>query len=47
MVREAGLGVAMANGEAAVKAAAGLVTVSNQEAGVARVLWDLIERGKI
>ena len=43
MIRAAGLGVAMANAEESVKAAAGLITGSNREAGVAQVIWKLLE----
>lgn len=42
MLRAAGLGVAMANAVEDVKAAADLVTVSNNEAGVAKVLEDIL-----
>ena len=42
MVRAAGLGVAMANGDEEVKAAADLITGSNEEAGVAQVIWRLL-----
>lgn len=38
MIRTAGTGVAMANGDAAVLAAADLTAPTNQEDGVARVL---------
>ncbi len=43
MIRAAGLGVAMANAEESVKAAAGLIADSNREAGVAQVIWKLLE----
>lgn len=39
MIRSAGLGVAMANAGEAVKAAADLVTLGNDEGGVARVIY--------
>lgn len=42
MLRDAGVGVAMANGVAEAKAAAALVTVSNDEDGVAAVIERLI-----
>lgn len=42
MLRAAGLGVAMANAAPQVKAAAALVTGSNEEAGVARVVEALL-----
>ena len=42
MIRAAGLGVAMANAEESVKAAAGLITGSNREAGVAQAIWKLL-----
>ena len=42
MIRAAGLGVAMANAEPAVKAAAGLITGKNTEAGVAQAIWRLL-----
>lgn len=42
MLRAAGLGVAMANAVEAVKAVADVVTVSNNEAGVAKVLEELL-----
>ena len=38
MIRQAGLGVAMANGVPAVKEAAEYVTLSNEEAGVAAAI---------
>ena len=43
MLRDAGLGVAMANSTPEVKAAADLVTDSNNEAGVAHVIWRILE----
>jgi len=43
MLRAAGLGVAMGNAPPAVKSAADVVTASNEEHGVARVLDKLLE----
>ena len=43
MLRAAGLGVAMANADPKVKAAADEITGSNNDAGVARVVWRLLE----
>ena len=43
MLRAAGLGVAMANADPKVKAAADEITGSNNDAGVARVIWRLLE----
>ena len=45
MLRMAGLGVAMANASEEVKAAADCVTLSNEEAGVAAKIYELIEEG--
>ena len=42
MLRAAGLGVAMANADHKVKAAADEITGSNNDAGVARVIWRLL-----
>ena len=42
MLRAAGLGVAMANAAPKVKAAADEITGSNNDAGVARVIWRLL-----
>ena len=42
MIKAAGLGVAMANGDERVKAAADLVTGTNEEAGVAQVIWRIL-----
>lgn len=42
MIAEAGMGVAMSNGEEAVKAAANKITVSNDENGVAKAIYELI-----
>ena len=42
MLRAAGLGVAMANADPKVKAAADEITGSNNDAGVARVVWRLL-----
>ena len=42
MLREAGVGVAMANAEPEVKAAADVVTDSNNDAGVAKMIRKLI-----
>jgi len=42
MISEAGMGVAMANGEEAVKAVANKITVSNDENGVAKAIYELI-----
>lgn len=46
MLREAGIGIAVSNSSPAALAAADLVTVSNNEDAVARVIYDLDE-GKI
>lgn len=46
MIREAGLGVAMGNAQDGVKAAADIVTVSNDEHGVAKVIREYILQGK-
>lgn len=46
MLRAAGLGIAVANASPAAMAAADLVTVSNEENAIARVIYDLDE-GKI
>ena len=43
LLRAAGLGVAMANAEEAVKRAADCVTESNEENGVARMIWRILE----
>ena len=45
MLRIAGLGVAVANASDAVKAAADMITVSNQEHAIAAVIRHLEERG--
>lgn len=45
MLRAAGLGVAMANGEDEVKAAADYVTGSNNDAGVAAAVRRFLDRG--
>ena len=45
MLRAAGLGVAMGNATYAVKSAAHVVTASNDDDGVARVVDKLLERG--
>ena len=42
MLRAAGLGVAMANADPKVKATADEITGSNNDAGVARVIWRLL-----
>jgi hydroxymethylpyrimidine pyrophosphatase-like HAD family hydrolase len=42
MIKFAGLGVAMSNAQDAVKAEANLVTLSNDEHGVAQVIKDYI-----
>lgn len=42
MLQAAGTGVAMANAEPEVKAAADLVTVSNNDCGVAKIIWEQI-----
>ena len=47
MIREAGLGIAMGNAPAAVKSAAGWVTGTNNEAGVAQAVRRLFEDGLI
>ena len=41
MIREAGIGFAVANASPAAKAAADYVTVSNDEHAIARIIWDL------
>ncbi len=46
MLRMAGLGVAMANASAQVKAAADCVTLGNEEAGVAAKIYELLEEGE-
>lgn len=46
MLQAAGLGVAMANGAAAVRAAADRVTASNDEEGIAEVLMELYGGGE-
>ena len=43
MLRAAGLGVAMANADAAVKAAADAVTESNEDCGFARTVDRILE----
>lgn len=43
MLRAAGLGIAMGNSQPAVKAAAGFVTGTNEEAGVAQAIRRLLE----
>lgn len=43
MLQHAGLGVAMANGRPEARQAARRITVSNDEAGVARVIHDVLE----
>lgn len=45
MIEAAGIGVAMGNAEEAVKDAADLIAPANDEAGVARVLEDLMRDG--
>lgn len=42
MIRDAGTGVAMANGAPEVKAAADMVTDTNENCGVAKAIWKLI-----
>jgi len=42
MIRMAGIGVAMSNGELALKAIADYVTTSNDESGVARAIEKLV-----
>jgi Cof subfamily protein (haloacid dehalogenase superfamily) len=42
MLQEAGFSIAMANGSEAAKAAASVLTTDNNEAGVARALWDYV-----
>ncbi|KKC47516.1 MULTISPECIES: Cof-type HAD-IIB family hydrolase [unclassified Paenibacillus] len=44
-IRQAGLGVAMGNAQAAVKEAADAVTLSNNEHGVAHVIRDMLLKG--
>ncbi len=46
MLREAGIGIAVANASEEAKAAADLITVSNEEHAIARVISD-IENGKL
>ncbi|WP_082053014.1 Cof-type HAD-IIB family hydrolase [Gordoniibacillus kamchatkensis] len=46
MIREAGLGVAMGNAQESVKAAADIVTVTNDEHGVAKVIREYILQGR-
>lgn len=46
LLRAAGLGVAMANADAGVKAAADRVTLSNEEAGVAHTIYELLGDGE-
>ena len=46
MLKAAGLGVAVANATPEAKAAADLVTVSNEEHAIAKIISD-IENGKI
>jgi Cof subfamily protein (haloacid dehalogenase superfamily) len=43
MLRAAGLGIAMGNAQPEVRAAAGLVTGTNEEAGVAQAIFRLLE----
>ena len=42
MLKKAGLGIAMANSSDEVKAAADIVTVSNDEEGVARIIEEYV-----
>ena len=42
MIKYAGVGVAMANAQEEVKAAADYITVSNDEDGVAKVIYEMI-----
>ncbi|ALS26748.1 sugar phosphate phosphatase [Paenibacillus sp. 32O-W] len=44
-IREAGLGVAMGNAQEAVKAAADVVTLTNEEDGVAHVIREYVLKG--
>lgn len=44
MVRDAGIGVAMANAEEEVRAVAKVVTLSNDDDGVAAVIEDMLEK---
>ena len=46
MLREAGIGVAMANAEPSVRAAADIVTSSNNDCGVARVIRELLVKSE-
>jgi hydroxymethylpyrimidine pyrophosphatase-like HAD family hydrolase len=46
MIREAGVGIAVANATPEAKAAADLVTVSNEEHAIAKIISD-IECGRI
>ena len=42
MIKYAGVGVAMANAQEEVKAAADYITASNDEDGVAKVIYEMI-----
>jgi hydroxymethylpyrimidine pyrophosphatase-like HAD family hydrolase len=42
MIREAGLGVAMGNAQQALKDAADLVTVTNRENAVAKIIREIV-----
>jgi len=46
MLKTAGIGIAVANASPAAKAAADLVTVSNEENAIAKIIYDL-ESGAI
>ena len=45
MIHEAGCGVAMGNAQEAVKEAADLVTDSNEEDGVAKIIEKILQKG--
>ena len=45
LLRAAGLGVAMANAAPELRAVADRITVSNEEGGVARVIWEILNGG--
>ena len=41
MIKEAGLGIAVANATRNTKAAADLITVSNEEDAIAKIIYDI------
>lgn len=47
LLAAAGLGVAMANAADAVKAAADRVTLSNEDCGVAKVIWEILQTQEV